>query len=97
MIFKEYCVLGTIFLSFYFATYKRTYARFGSWYFHQMKNLGSYFPGLKVVSTSTRSVPFTYCSGPDRRADSNKDAKTVGGINRFSGDNNAVNKWILRR
>ena len=36
------------FLSFYFATYKRTYARFGSWYFHQMKNLESYFPGLKV-------------------------------------------------
>ena len=60
------------FLSFHFATNKHNYARFWKLTFsshEKLRKLLSRFEG-KSISTSTRPIPFTYCSGPERRADS---------------------------
>ena len=56
-----------------------------------MKNLESCFPGLKGQYHLRTAV--------DQREEQtlNKDAKTIGGIKGFSGDNNTVTKWTLGR
>ena len=64
-----------------------------------MKNLESYFPGLKVNLSVQAQGQYHSRTAVGQRGEQtlNKDAKTVGGIKRFSGDNNAVTKWTLGR
>ena len=87
------------FLSFYFAANNHNYTRFGNWYFHQMKNLERYFPGLKVNLSVQAQGQYHLYTAVDQRGEQNlnKHARTFDRIKGFSGDNNVVTKWALGR
>ena len=64
-----------------------------------MKNLESYFPCLKVNLSAQAQAQYHLRTAVYQRGEKTltKDAKIIGGIKRFSGNNNAVTKWTLGR
>ena len=64
-----------------------------------MKNLESYFPGLKVNLSVQAQDQYHLRTEVDHRGEKTltKDAKTIGGIKLINNNNNAVTKWVLGR
>ena len=64
-----------------------------------MKNLESYFPGLKVDLSVQAQDQYHLRTEVDHRGEKTltKDAKTIGGIKLINNNNNAVTKWVLGR
>ena len=87
------------FLPFYFATNKHNYARYGSWYVHQMRNRESIYNDNEIIFSVQPQARYNLRAAVDQRGEQslNKDGKTVGGIRRFSADNDAVTKWTMGR
>ena len=70
------------FLPFYFVMNKLNYARYGSYYLHQMKNGEVIYPGLKVPISVQGQNRYNIRTPIDQRGEQtlNKQPKTVGGI-----------------
>ena len=87
------------FLPFYFSTNKHNYARYGSWYVHQMRNRDSLHSGNEIIFSVQSQARYNLRTAVDQREEQslNKDRKTVDGVRRFSADNDAVTKWTMGR
>ena len=78
-------------IPFYFALNKVNYARYGSYYLQQMKNIQTLYPGLKsLLEHKGLSVQaqnrYAIRTAIDQRGEQtiNRDAKTSGGIKSFA-------------
>ena len=87
------------FLPFYFSNNKHNYARYGSWYIHQMRNRDSLHSGNEIIFSVQSQARYNLRTAVDQQGEQslNKDTKTVGGVRRFSADNDAFTKWTLGR
>ena len=84
---------------FYFSTNKHNYARYGSWYVHQMRNRDSLDSGNEIIFSVQSQARYNLRIAVDQRGEQllNNYAKTVGGVRRFSADNDVVIKWPMGR
>ena len=80
------------FLPFYFVMNKLSYARYGSYYLHQMKNRQVIYPDLKFPVSVQGQNRCNIRTPTDQRGEQtlNKQAKTVGGIKGFAANTSAV-------
>ena len=87
------------FLLLYFSTNKHNYARYGNWYVYQMRNRDSLHSGNDIIFSVQSQARCNLRTAVDQRGEQslNKDAKTVGGVRRFSADNDAVTNWTMGR
>ena len=87
------------FLPFCFSTNKHNYARYSSWYVHQMRNRDSLHSGNEIIFSVHSQARYNLRTAVDQREEQslNKDRKTVDGVRRFSADNDAVTKWTMGR
>ncbi|XP_066933544.1 uncharacterized protein [Clytia hemisphaerica] len=90
------------FLPMYFILNKRNYARYGAYYYENMTNLKSNYPGaendlsLNGISVQAQSN-YPIMTAADQRGEQtiNRDAKTTGGVKGFASDQMNVRKWCL--
>ena len=82
------------FLPFCFSTNKHNYARYGSWYVHQIRNRDSLHSGNEIIFSVQSQARYNLRTAANQREEEslNKDRKTVDGVRRFSADNDAVTK-----
>ena len=87
------------FLLLYLSTNKHNHARYGNWYVYQMRNRDSLHSGNDIIFSVQSQARCNLRTTVYQRGEQslNKDAKTVGGVRRFSADNNVVFKWTMER
>ena len=100
--FTERIIVWEYFLSFYFATNKINYARYGPYYVQSMKCIDHPYPSLKqILENNCMSIraPDRYAirTAIEQRAEQtlNKGAKTTGDVRRFAANQASVLKWTL--
>ena len=78
---------------------KLNYARYGSYYLHQMKNREVIYLGLKVLVSVEGQDRYNIRTPIDQRGVKtlNKLRRTVRGIKGFTANTNAVAKWTLNQ
>ena len=92
------------FIPFYFALGETNYARYGSFYDHQLQSIEILYPGLKgLLQKNGMSVQaqerYALRTSVNQRGEQtiNSEAKTMGGIKGFASNSNSVLKRTVNK
>ena len=78
---------------------KHKHTRYVNWCVHQIRNRDSLHSGHEIIFSVHLKARYNLQTTVDQQGEQslNKDAKTVGGVRRFSADNAPVTKWTMGR